>query len=258
MERESRIDPVAFKAAESRQGVSHPVLGVFSRHAETISRLNGEFTAIRSTESGEVAFRKEREKLADYTFLAEEFSAIDAHTLEPLDLVALWSGIAETFPVAPIRYAVAQSLVLTYAIQGLENPQWKQLPETCFTKDDASLYDELCQSDMQGAHQVTERIKEVRANLRALVDFSYGYQLEPGESLTEKYGRLRRQLKIDPDNVQVLKEMHHLEEIDEIKERDYAIIYPIVDGFQRGLDNFLREDLAVSPDSSSTPSEGSS
>lgn len=106
------------KAAEKREGYSsHPVLGVIETHLSLITKLNEQYRLLTATPEQEDFCSQ------NFGFLADALVKAGPFTLQPLELVAIWSRLREIFTGnRQERYFVAAILGNAYAIQGMENP----------------------------------------------------------------------------------------------------------------------------------------
>lgn len=108
--------------AENRIGITHPVIDILEVHASRIAQIN---EGLRQFENNQDQQRYISEQMG---FFADAVENGRSFSLEPLDLVAVWSKAMEVFDNRYGRYALARIVILSYATQSLANPVWRGLP----------------------------------------------------------------------------------------------------------------------------------
>lgn len=161
--------------AEQRVGVSHPILDVFEQNLPRLKDLH-EKCALIPDNQDQQAFIKE-----NYGFLADAVVEAGDYSLEPLELVAIWAGVGEIFDThrpgdVYHKYAIAGIVTTAYAIRGLQNPDFKNLPRYIVERDE--LPDEIT-SDLESMRHVRARLDIVDKNIEDL-DFYINGTRKPG------------------------------------------------------------------------------
>lgn len=159
------MTPDQYARAESRQGVVHPLLTVFDNQLPAIER----YRQGRVKTDGQAAQRYVADNLG---FLADAVAEAEPFTLEPEELVAVWSRAMELFPDSLYsRYALAGIVSSAYATQGLENPAWRQLPRRYLETGELP---EGVAGDRQGLSHVVAKFGDVDDSLDELNRYVYG------------------------------------------------------------------------------------
>lgn len=166
--------------AERREGIDHPVLQVFEDNLATIAMLDEIYRNI-SDNSARQKFVRE-----NFGFLAVAFVKLPAFTLEPLELLAIWSRAVELFHVY-MRYELAAVLSAAYAIQGLANPGWKKFPRTYL--ETGNLPAEVLE-DRDGLLQVKAKLQELKKGREVIDIYVFGIE-NPMEKSVELAKRAR-------------------------------------------------------------------
>lgn len=148
--------------AERREGFSHRVIDVIDANSSKITQLIRETLGITDYEALQGSIR------SSYGFLADDFGEAGSYSLEPLELVAIWSRVSEIFPLSPkfpmvyYRYPLAQIISSAHIIQGAENPGWKKLPRLYL--EAGSLPAEVME-DSAGLTYVRNRVVALKNNI---------------------------------------------------------------------------------------------
>lgn len=163
--------------AESRVGSTHPVLGVIDSQLPRILQLNQEFVPIMNSDKQQ-QFISER-----YGFMADALVEAGPFTLEPTDLLVIWSRAMEVFS-GYHRYALAGMLSGAYAIQGLEDPEWKRFPRSWL---ETHQLPEPVRRDRTGLVHVCDRFDQIAESIDELDLYVDG--VKGGVSLAFELGR---------------------------------------------------------------------
>lgn len=153
--------------AEQRVGYSHPIIAVLDRHLPQITQLHEGFSSISGNQEQQEYIRQ------NYGFLADAVVEAGSFTLQPLEMVAVWSRAMEIFPSNLYhRYALARIITSAYAIQGLEaTPAWKSFPRHFFETN--NIPDELVEDRLELEH-LKWRISDIGRSIDELDFYSYG------------------------------------------------------------------------------------
>jgi len=162
----SPITQVQVARAESRVGLNHPVIAVLDAHGPQITRLNEGWKLFPDANSDQ-----QRYIYSHMDFIANAIEDAGEFSLEPLDLVAVWSKAMEVFDSRYETYALARIVAVSYAIQGVENPAWKRSPRH-FIKN-ADLPGEAL-ADRVGLQHVKSRLQEIENSRDELIFYVHG------------------------------------------------------------------------------------
>lgn len=132
----------------------HPVVDFLNRER---SRLDHQTLTCARWENKPVLI--ERYVMENSGFMADGIEAIKTFTLEPLDLVAIWS-IVQTYKYH--RYYLATVVPASYAIQGRTNSIWDSFPKQ-YTQSGEIPAQVL--EDHEGLVAVHRRLARVKTNL---------------------------------------------------------------------------------------------
>lgn len=160
--------------AIAREGVYHPVISVMDSHADEISRFNQTYRAIENTQE------RERWGRSNLGFLADAIEKAGDFSMEPLDIVAIWSKTDEV----GLRngYALAGMVSTAYCIQGVPTPGWTGLPRYYSENGDLP---EGVMGDKTGLLYVNGRLSEINRSLDELDFYVYGTREEPMQLTAE-------------------------------------------------------------------------
>lgn len=150
--------------AERREGVSHPVLSVIEQHLPTITHLAQGYSQIKD------GLERQRYIKEHYGFLADALIEVGPYTMEPTDIIAIWSRATEVFSMYH-RYALAGVVSSAYAVYGMDNPVWTNFPRHYLETEQLPAG---VASDREGLLHVKGRLDEIRENLGDLNLYMYG------------------------------------------------------------------------------------
>ncbi|OGH17942.1 MAG: hypothetical protein A2868_03340 [Candidatus Levybacteria bacterium RIFCSPHIGHO2_01_FULL_40_15b] len=167
--------------AERRDGVSHPVLSIIEQHLPTITQLTEEYSQITNNQE------QQRYIGEHYGFFADALVEVGAYTMEPTNIVAIWSRAKEVFS-GYHRYALAGMVAGAYAVQGLDNPDWKRFPRHYL--ETSELPTEVL-GDREGLEHAMRRLDEIGESLDELNVYVYGTK-ESGMEMGAKLGARMR------------------------------------------------------------------
>lgn len=201
--------------AESRVGVTHPVLTILDREAFRISAVTQAAIALPDNQDASQYVRK------NSNFLVDAIEDAAPFTLNPLELVAIWSRNGE---FRRHRYLMATALSISWAIQGVSKPEiWKRFPRR-YIED--GLPSEVT-TDRDGLTHVKARLEEISTNLDALELVTYGTS-EPTMELGLKLAERMRDG--DPKAEQEYRSLQAL-----ISERKIPLLNDLSEAFGNGM-----------------------
>lgn len=160
----SPLTPEIVARAECRVGVTHPVISVIDKHLPTIRNLNEGYALLTDNQE------QQRYIEEHYGFFADALVEALPFTLEPTDLISIWSRAIEVFS-GYHRYALVGMVSRAYAIQGLENPEWKKFPRHYLETRELP---EGVLKDKSGLLHVKSRFYEIVQSLNDLDFYVYG------------------------------------------------------------------------------------
>ncbi len=162
--------------ASRREGVSHPVITVLETYSPRIEKLNNEYLLTAKDE-------KERFVRGNYGFLADAFEDVGSFTMEPLDIVAIWSKAIEIFSH---RYKLAAMVSCAYAIGqdsgGPPYPELERLPR--FYLEQSKLPAGLGKDSLL---HFKGRLDNIHRNQKKLYFYAYGTDEDFGELAVKSY-----------------------------------------------------------------------
>ena len=141
--------------AESRIGFTHPVLTVIEYNLPAIVQLAKGYSQIIDNQEQQRYIRRQ------YGFLADAIVEVGSYTLEPTDLIAIWSRAREVFS-GYHRYALAGMVSSAFAVQGAENPEWRKFPRHYL---ETSQLPEGVARDQNGLLDVCSKLNHIRESL---------------------------------------------------------------------------------------------
>lgn len=144
--------------AERREGITHPVISLLEKHETTLVGLREELKGIKDSQEAQSYIAQ------THGFLADSLEQLDALTLQPLELVAIWSRAMEFMDYYQ-RHAFGYALAIAYAIQGFEEPKWqgltRHLSETHKFSDNIAV-------DREGLEQMVVKFDEISESMEEL------------------------------------------------------------------------------------------
>lgn len=171
--------------AENRADSTHPIVSVIDQNLPKIETLKIELGHLPSDQQRPFF-------AANFGFLADAMTEAGPFTLEPLDMIAIWSKVVEVFPVSTIyRYPVAAAVSSAYAVQGIDNPNWKKFPAKYLNS--RRIPEELKQ-DRNGLEHVREKLEEVGTSLSILAPYRRSSIID---KLSENFGNGFTSLRIN-------------------------------------------------------------
>lgn len=162
-------DQVAW--AESRVGLTHPVLTVIENHLPATVPLTEGYSQITDTQEQQRYIREH------YGFLADAIVEAGPYTLEPIDLIVIWSRAREVFS-GYHRYALAGMVSSAFAVQGAESPEWKKFPRHYL---ETSNLPKGVVRDRGGLVYVSSKLNHIRESLGEISFYINGTR-EPNRS----------------------------------------------------------------------------
>lgn len=202
--------------AETRVGITHPILTVLDREAPRISTVTQAAIALPDNQ----AANQYIESNSGFLFDAIEDAA--PFTLNPLELVAIWSRSGE---FRKHRYLIARALSISYAIQGVPaSDLWRRSPRRFI--ENQSLPSEVT-TDPIGLTFVKARLGELYVNLDALELAVYGTS-EPPIELGSKLAK--RMKDGDPEAEQEYRNFQAL-----MNERKIPLLNDLSEAFGNGM-----------------------
>jgi hypothetical protein len=206
--------------AEARIEFTHPVLSVIEQHLPAINSLQQDYSKIQDNQEQQRYIREH------FGFLADAFVEAGPYTMTPTDIISIWSRAIEVFPSLYQRYRLAAMISNAYAIQGLDNPDWKRFPR-CYLETD-KLPAEVTH-DRKGIMYAKARFLDIRHSLDALVLYVYGTS-NPMDQACALGTRLRdgdMTAQTELDKLNAYQEEHKTPVLDEIGENFDNAIGPI-------------------------------
>lgn len=123
LERLEELSKDKVDRAERREGINHKIIDVLEASRDKLIEIDKGLDGVSATGDARAFIGKR------LGFLAEEFGKVAPFTLELLEIVAIWSKLTEIVSHESLRDDVAFLLELSYAVQGLDDPLWKDLPK---------------------------------------------------------------------------------------------------------------------------------
>lgn len=99
------------EAAERREGITHPIIDLLEKHEEYILDTNKKIPSAGSRDTFWGFY------IDNFGFLADELEEIGEFSVEPLDLIAIWSKTLDLFHDYQ-RYAFSRMLSAAYVLAG--------------------------------------------------------------------------------------------------------------------------------------------
>lgn len=199
--------------AEKRIGFSHPVLDVINQHIPELTELNENVASLKS-QKDQTSYIEEH-----YGFLADSLVKAGPYTLNPEDIIAIWSRAKEVFSTVYQKYALARMISYAYVIQGLNIADWKVFPRLFFEKGE---FPEPFEHDSAALIHIKKKLGEIDGSLRDIHLFldSSGYSISDLISLefqSEKgdTDAKKKLEEIKSQRAKVIREDPLLEEIGE-------------------------------------------
>lgn len=151
--------------AEGGIVATHPVVAVFDQYADQMSGVAQASFAISEKEPERVRQFVRR----NYGFLADALEALPDFSLEPLDLLTIWSRAIEVFPKD--RSMLARMIATAYATQGIQTNGWRGFPRFYLKRNSIPVQ---VLRDKVGLSHVKVRLDQIKASERNLYVYAYG------------------------------------------------------------------------------------
>lgn len=157
--------------AEQKGAVSHPILDVLEQNFPRLQTLRQECAQINGGGAQQDFIAQ------NYGFLADAIVEAGHFTLEPLEVVAVWSRVREIFGGSGKfendyhRFALAGIITTAFAIQGLDNPAYKAVPR--YFLENSRLPEELV-ADEKSLVRINERVEELERSIKRLAFYVSG------------------------------------------------------------------------------------
>lgn len=188
------LTPEKVALAEKRTGFNHPVIDVIDQNQPHFAWHNQAYIGIKDTQ-------EQQRYIADhYGFLADDIVTAGPYSLEPLDLIAIWSKTIEVFSRYH-RYALAGMTGSAFAIQGLEDPDWRKFPRHYLETHELPSG---VVKDKSGLLHVRSRLNQVSKSLEDLEFYVYGSR-EP--SMTLAFNLAKKESEGDQEAKKQLEEL---------------------------------------------------
>lgn len=212
------LTPEQYARAERREGIHHPVVAVIDQHLPAITQIEQGYSAITVNQDRFIYINQ------NYGFLADALVEAGSYTLDPEDLITIWSRAREVFSQSRYqRYALAGMVASAYAIQGVENLEWTKFPRHYL---ETSELPEGVTRDRSGLLHVSRRLDEIGDSLDELNRYVFGTK-ESGMTLAANLAKRSRDG--DPDADRQLEELFALE-----KARQTPLLGDIHENFGNG------------------------
>lgn len=149
----------------AKKDITHPVVQVFLGMQDEIKEFNLTYRKIQGNVEAQRYISSNIEPFARRLNQLEEF------TLEPLDLVSIWSRISQDFEGAYMGYTLAAVIPTTYGINGIDSKKWKEIVP--FVAKNRKFPKEFL-IDEPNQIKFWTRLKNVGKSLDELDYYSYG------------------------------------------------------------------------------------
>lgn len=160
------LTPQQIALAESRVDFTHPLITALDNNLPQINIVLAGSAAITD------ASDYQRYDKQNYGFLADAFASAGPFTLEPLEIVSIWSRVGKIAPNSRLpRYELARMMINAYAIQGTSHKGWQSFPRHFLETNE--LPAEVLE-DKVGIKHVTSRMLQVHQSLMDLDAYAYG------------------------------------------------------------------------------------
>ena len=184
----------AVQRAEARVDVAHPVITVLDQQAPRLAELQQGYAHITDNQE------QQRFISEQYGFLADSIVEAGPFTLEPVELIAVWSKATEMLGGYE-RYALAGMVSTAYAIQGASNPDWRSFPRSYIEREGVP---EGVRTDAEGLQHVRERLRDIWDSTNEIDFYVYGTN-EGAMGLAFKLGK--RESEGDEEAKKMLEEL---------------------------------------------------
>ena len=142
-----------------RGKVRHPIVDVMVRHAGLIGQLGRDVSRIEDGLDQQHFIAK------THGFLADAIADLEDYSLEPLEMVTIWSKVLSLFDNIYQRYRVAGMIALDYARRGTPKAG-KNLPRYFIENED---YPDNVYQDKEIVNIFLNRFKEISESIHVLV-----------------------------------------------------------------------------------------
>lgn len=146
--------------AANREGVQHPVISVLEYHSPRLSELSEPYRRIADTQEAQ------RYSDGNLGFLADAIEEAGDFSLNPLDLVAIWSKAMDLPLGGYFRYDLAGMISAAYGIRGIQTSGWDGFPR--YFSERGRLPKSVAK-DRSGLLYVHERLETIGNNLMSSI-----------------------------------------------------------------------------------------
>lgn len=160
-----KLDQEMVEQASRREGISHPIITLLEEHQSRIAELNA--GAPPRPDPNYDGYIKKH-----YGFLVDAMVEAGEFTLYPQETIAIWSKAVEVLSKSqPHRHIFATALVGAFAIQGMSEPERKQLPRHFV--ETGQLPDVIAQNRPSLEH-LQKRLGQLSESLGAVIGYVFG------------------------------------------------------------------------------------
>ena len=151
--------------AVRRKSIDHPVLALLDQLAPQIRDYNDRKP---KTDDNQEAQRYVRE---NFGFFVDGVEQLGQYSLEPLEIIAIWSRIDELGLRLYTRYEAAQALGVKYASLPLTEPAWDRITTKIFLTRYLPEEAGACKEDVA---TFIKRLDQIRSGLKKIGLYSTG------------------------------------------------------------------------------------
>lgn len=163
----------------AKKDTNHPVVKVFLNMQEEIKEFMWDYRKIKDNQEAQKYVTNNINPFAKKLNQLEEFS------LEPLDIVSIWSRINQDFEgKIYVGYNLAATIPATYGTRGITSQSWKEVVP--FVAKNKKIPEEILK-DKQNQIYFWKRIKNVKENVKELDYFLFGTRERNFELFNKAY-----------------------------------------------------------------------
>lgn len=193
----------------AKKDITHPVVQVFLSMQDEIKEFNLAYRKIKEN-------REAQRYITDnITPFAMRLNQLEDFTLEPLDLVSIWSRINRDFGGAYTGYNLAATIPTTYGTRGIDLKKWKEVVP--FIAKNRKFPEEFL-IDEPNQIKFWARLKNVRESLKELDYYQYGTKENWGDLVNKAYGEGNKESREKVERIVAWQEEHRDEILGKIYE----------------------------------------
>ena len=193
----------------AKKDTSHPVVQLMLGMKDYIKEFNKGYEKCSGTDEAKI-YRAE-----NFQPLAKKLGQLEDFSMQPLDLVSIWSRVCEDFPKRYEKYDLAGAIPITYATRGINSQKWGKLVSLVMKK--RMIPHELLQDDKNQLH-FWVRMRDIFESMEEIRFYAHGTREDLGELGRKAYREGDKEVEKRFEKIVVWSKEHKDEILSELRE----------------------------------------